>query len=237
MLPIAEVFTAPQGEGKFAGTLMIFLRLAGCTVGKRFPSERYTRNIGIDTEHGSYQLPMLPSYTNECTTYDGRQFACDTDYQKKYVMSPQDILSLLQQTHPTCMTVCLTGGEPLMHDVSNLIDTLHGFGYDVHIETSGTIGNVNVRDLNIDHIAVSPKIGFLDIYAAYADEIKILVDENFTFNSLPHSILTVMSKVWLQPVNFEHAINDKNMQRCLDLQLEHPKVKISSQSHKLWRCR
>ena len=74
--PISEIFTSPQGEGVYAGAMMTFIRLAGCTVGKPFPKEKYQSRK--DPIEGAHNIPGLAVYTEKCTLYDGREFACDT---------------------------------------------------------------------------------------------------------------------------------------------------------------
>lgn len=253
--PIAECFVAPQGEGVHTGTLMIFLRLAGCTIGTRYPARRYANSK--DTKLDGYTV--LPIYTNECHLYDGRTFACDTDYTKKYpVMTNEEVLGLLLKTHPTCKTICLTGGEPLMHSIAsgmgmnglrdeeflNFILFLKHLDYQIHIETSGTIpiSGVSGRILHgplefMDWIAVSPKQGFIDTYVDWAGEIKLLVDSNFRLERVPQSIFTAPQKIWLQPVNAEHEVDEKNLQTCLALQQKNPEWRISVQAHKFWKTR
>lgn len=223
--PIAEMFCCPQGEGKWAGQLQNFIRLAGCTVGKRFPKDRYTI------------MPILPMYTEMCTTYDGRTFECDTDYRKKESLTAKEIV---KRINLDCKRVCLTGGEPMMHPLLPLIDELHKHGIEVNIETSGTIP-LSKNFANFDQhcnvwITVSPKFNVLEEMIVRADEIKLLIDEGFDLNKVPISIKS-HPLVFVQPINFENALNNENVKRCLALQLEHPNWRISIQLHKVLGCR
>src|SRR4051812_2738266 len=93
--PISEIFTSPQGEGLYTGMMMTFIRLAGCSVGRPYPKEKYVvlphcefKCIGGDPDMGhgpncayAKSTHVLPIYTEQCTLYDGRTFACDTDYR------------------------------------------------------------------------------------------------------------------------------------------------------------
>lgn len=222
--PIANRFRSPQGEGRNTGMLMQFIRFAGCTVGKPFPKEAY------------YGNDALPIYTEQCTTYDGRKFACDTDYRVKERMTVTQLVDWASEAN--IETVLFTGGEPLMHKLEPLMVGLKQIGMAIHVETSGTIK----PDLNeawwrmFDWICVSPKKGFLDVYAdmGLANEFKLLVDEDFNWRDVPESIKRKSRKISLSPVNDEHTINQKNMQRCLELQRQHPLVRLTQQSHKIW---
>ena len=126
--PIAETFVSPQGEGLDSGRLMFFIRTAGCNVGKRYPKEMYEQKL--------WGQEVLPIYTNECTTFDGRKFACDTDYRCHQKLTVDQLLELKP---PEVKCICLTGGEPFMHDLEPLILAAIDTYTEVHIETSGTI--------------------------------------------------------------------------------------------------
>jgi 7-carboxy-7-deazaguanine synthase len=230
-LPVSEYFVSPQGEGVWSGTAMFFLRLAGCTVGKPFPKDYIAGNY-LDG------LSQLPIYTEQCTLYDGRKFACDTDYRVKERSTPRQIL---EEIPKDVKHVCITGGEPMMHDLDNLYSYLWGEGKKIHLETSGTINKYVNHEV---WVTCSPKFNvYLDMLKR-ADEIKILVDESFNIqkpimaitDGLVQAInlrdLAQVKPVYLQPVNEENTINSDNMQRCMDIQKEFPFVRICCQLHK-----
>jgi 7-carboxy-7-deazaguanine synthase len=222
--PIAECFTSPQGEGCFAGQSQFFIRLAGCTVGKPYPKDHPIR-------HGL----TLPIYTEECTLYDGRRFSCDTDYRKHSQFTAHE---LMEKIPAGVDDVCITGGEPLMHDLSTLITYIFGVGRKIHIETSGTI----YADLKPDiWVTVSPKRGIMEMMINRADELKILVDENFNPEEpletarkefyLP--TLAYKKPVFLQPVNGEKSVSAKNLDLCRQWQIKFPSFRLSIQMHKV----
>ncbi len=231
LYPISEIFTSPQGEGVYAGQMQTFIRLAGCTVGKRYPAEKYGT--------GKHQLPV---YVERCTLYDGRTFACDTDYRSKMRLTAEAIIDKIPAGVDD---VCITGGEPLMHELHTLITYLIGVGRKIHIETSGTL----YVDLPSDiWITVSPKNGCLSKMITRADEIKLLVDKDFN----PEAPLIVIGKselypsgeyyfptlaykkpVFLQPVNGEKEISPQNLSLCLEWQRRFPGFRVSLQTHKV----
>lgn len=247
--PISEIFTSPQGEGVYTGTLMCFIRLAGCTVGKPFAMERLvsaqakTVPVFGDWMHNT----VLPIYTECCTTYDGRQFACDTDYRVTERLTREEIALRVPEK---VMHICITGGEPMMHNLLPLAALFLSKGVMVHIETSGTVPlDRGFDDGQGNHlptwaerecwITVSPKFGVLDEMLFRANEIKLLVDKDFDVEKLP-SIMrnrSLRATVFVQPVNGEHTIDKDNLQRCLDLQLQHPLWRVSTQLHKIWGVR
>jgi len=223
LYPVSEIFTSPQGEGMYAGQMQTFIRLAGCTVGKPYsPMER--RNYA------------LPIYIEKCMLYDGRVFPCDTDYRSKSKYTAEE---LIQRVPMGVDDVCITGGEPLMHDLSTLITYLFGIGKKVHIETSGTI----YVDLKTDvWVTVSPKKGIREDMVTRANEIKLLVNEHFDptkkIDTLPMhhlvdlGILAYEKPIFLQPVNYEKEVNGENLNRCMEWQRKYPGFRVCIQQHK-----
>lgn len=228
--PIAEIFVSPQGEGEHTGRLMQFIRLAGCTVGENFKPGEVTQEMG-----------ELHVYQKKCTLYDGRTFACDTNYQLAKKMTIMELVDLVIASR--VKHVCLTGGEPLMHkQIAKLINALLIVAR-VHIETSGTIpiDNKELEEALIaSYVSISPKKGFRDEYMTIpmlTNEIKVLVDDKFKWHDLPEVIRYNPRKVFLQPVNYEMAVNRDNMQRVLELQRSYTSIRVSTQMHKIWNVR
>jgi 7-carboxy-7-deazaguanine synthase len=231
LYPISEIFTSCQGEGQWAGQLQTFVRLAGCTVGKPFPKERY-QDYDINGHN------VLPIYTEQCTLYDGRKFPCDTDYRVKERMHSRQIL---EEIPNDVKHVCITGGEPMMHELDTLFSYLKDAGKKIHIETSGTINSYLPADV---WVTCSPKFNVYLSMIQRANEIKILVDEHFSvkkpIEALHDGMIQIVnlqhlaeeSIVYLQPVNEENTINANNMRRCMNLQQEYPNFRVCCQLHK-----
>jgi len=239
---IAEIFTSVQGEGMYTGTRMHFIRFSGCSVGKKLTDEERPKFLAKEEPHWEYLHAQLPVYREKCTLYDGREFLCDTNFQTSKAMSVQEIMDTIPVG---VIHICLTGGEPLDRDLSPLLDELKKKGCVVHIETSGTvhISNVSfpadVLKALIDGwvwITVSPKYGVLDEVLDLANEIKLLVDEDFDLERLPSKVHE-HSLVWVQPVNREWTIDGENVKRCLKILEQKPQWRISTQMHKIWNVR
>ncbi|WP_054697731.1 7-carboxy-7-deazaguanine synthase QueE [Syntrophomonas palmitatica] len=68
---------------------------------------------------------------------------CDTAYALEdtdvIYFSPQNILKKLKTLSAYCTTVTLTGGNPCIHDLQPLITVLRDAGYEIHVETQGSI--------------------------------------------------------------------------------------------------
>lgn len=246
-VPIAEHFIAPQGEGIHTGTLMLFIRLAGCSVGKPWTAagkaKEQTRSNAVFT--------VLPNH-EMCTLFDGRTFCCDTDYKVKEQKTIKELVELIATSK--MRHVCITGGEPLLHadKIVHLIAACGSshLGITFHLETSGTISldkdvvQVCISELIASggHITVSPKMNYLDKeYSDLADEAKILVDGDFDFDKLPPQLIFYGAmeklKVYLQPINGINDVALDNLDKCLALQKDHPWLRLSLQAHKLWHTR
>lgn len=224
--PVAEIFTSPQGEGTYTGTLMTFVRLAGCNVGKPYTIE-------------AKNALNLQVYQERCTVWDGQSFPCDTNYRKTEALSVTEILERLEAPR-----MILTGGEPLMHNVAPLIQAAWRIGKYVHIETSGTKMLPSIKSLfGPLWLAVSPKQGFISEVIDQANELRFLVGPDFNeelfvaqFGSyfLDTEINgRTVENVFISPINDEHTLNEANKQKCLALQRKYPHLRISTQTHKI----
>lgn len=241
--PIAETFCSPQGEGLYAGTLMHFIRFAGCSVGKKLTKSEIEEWEKKDPNFGR-QPNVLPVYTEKCCTYDGREFLCDTDFRTKEVKTTQELLDGIPKG---VEHICLTGGEPLNQPLDEFLTAVgDDTNYKVHIETSGTVSltdkypSYHEMDSHETEgwlwITVSPKKGLLPEMVGLANEIKLLVDDEFDVTKIPEDILD-HHLVWLSPINEEFSLNKKNQEKCIKLLYEHPNWRLACQMHKIWGVR
>lgn len=221
--PISELFASPQGEGLYAGTAMLFVRLAGCSVGKRFPKERY---------EGPNALPI---YTEMCTLWDGRTFECDTDYRVKHKLTAKEIYAQLPKG---VMHVCITGGEPLIHELDALYTLAPNDDIMFHIETSGTVSLTKAFKSTPCYlndriwVTVAPKYPLIPDMIQRANEIKLLVDEDFDPGKLPLAVLQ-HPLVFIMAVNYEHSVNRENIKRVMEWHKKFPAWRIGLQLHKV----
>lgn len=119
--------------------------------------------------------------------------------------------------------VVFTGGEPLLQLDVALIDAVHAEGFEIAIETNGTLA----APAGIDWICVSPK-GNNPLVQTQGDELKLV----FLQSDAPPERFEALdfSHFFLQPMDgpgrlaaTEHAV-----QYCMD----HPKWRLSVQTHK-----
>ncbi len=161
---------------------------------------------------------------------------CDTDFRTKELHTVDSLLAEIAGLAPECRWVCLTGGEPTIHDgLTPLCDALHARGYHVQAETNGSRPQPTWR---LDQITVSPKIrqgARLDPwYLEHATEFKHVIDDDQDLE-LALSLAARHDKpVFLQP----NALNGDAAQMCIDTIKQHPeRLRLSLQTHKLLSIR
>lgn len=70
-------------------------------------------------------------------------------------MGPDEIGARLRALDPHCREVSLSGGNPALHDCTDLLAHLHGAGYRCHVETQGSRPAAWLAAA--DSVTVSPK--------------------------------------------------------------------------------
>lgn len=232
--PIAEMFSSLQGEGVFTGTPMRFIRLAGCNVG------RYETPENVPTYYPSDQLRIFQtsrSHYAVCETALAQRFICDTDYRATARLTVEEIIDGVKEHH-----ICLTGGEPLMHNLDPLIAALIEGGKRVHLETSGTLPINRITPTSDGSgvwISCSPKKGFLRTNIPFVDEWKFVVGEDFRpeqieefFNYPEGRSPRIQRPVYLQPYNAITRVAGESVMRVMDVLKTHPEWRLSPQLHK-----
>jgi organic radical activating enzyme len=109
---------------------------------------------------------------------------CDTKYAWRggRLYQVEDILEKIERIKHRfpAWWVCLTGGEPLLQDVRQLVLNLKRKGFKIQVETNATI----YRFLPVDWYSVSPKpekYFYQPEYREKAKEVKIVVTKHLRF--------------------------------------------------------
>lgn len=198
---INDVFYSPQGEGVRAGTMNLFLRFSGCNLA-----------CGGTVDDQAY-LPI-----------------CDTEFVSQTRMTLEEILARFRALAPTCTWVILTGGEPGLQLDQALVDGLHGAGYQLAIETNGT---VNVDAFGLEWICVSPKVAEHALQQRTASEVKYV--RNYG-QGIPKTQVHAEHHV-ISPAFEGDRLDPKTLQWCIDLCKQHPQWRLSVQLHKFLQVR
>ena len=155
---------------------------------------------------------------------------CDVKESWDALLHPPTLTTeIVENTTQFSDTVVVTGGEPLMWDMSILTKLLKEKNKSIHIETSGAY------DLsgNWDWICLSPKKRKLpknEIYQV-ANELKMIIYNKSDFEFAEREAAKVNQKcvLFLQP---EWSKRDLVMPLIVDYVMQNPKWKVSLQTHK-----
>jgi 7-carboxy-7-deazaguanine synthase len=207
MYAVKEIYYTLQGEGAQTGRAAVFCRFAGCNLWSGREADRAAAICQFcDTDFADTNGP------------GGGKFA-----------SAEGLSAAVEEKWPasnaygTRFVVC-TGGEPLLQLDPALIDALHARGFEIAVETNGTIA----APPGLDWVCVSPKVG-TELKQRTGDELKLVYPqagaEPGAFESLQ------FRHFFLQPM--DGPLRDANTQAALKYCLDHPRWRLSLQTHKL----
>jgi len=203
---VKEIFYTLQGEGNHAGRPAVFCRFAGCNLWSGRESDRAsaicqfcdTDFVGTDGElGGKFKLAQELAAT---------------------------INGLWPSSYPDSKYVVFTGGEPLMQLDAELIDAMHAVGFEIAIETNGTIA----VPAGIDWVCVSPKMGS-ELIVFKGDELKVVIPQvgqeldSYTKLDFKHFFVQAM----------DGPLQNENIRKAIAYCKLHPRWKLSIQTHKL----
>lgn len=202
---VKEMFLTLQGEGVNAGRRAVFVRFAGCNLWSGREQDRAqavckfcdTDFVGTDGLGGGKFADA------------GALAAAAADFwgegaQERFVV--------------------LTGGEPMLQVDDAIIDALHARGFEIAIESNGTLP----VPPGIDWVCISPKAGSTIVQRS-GDELKLVWPQ-------PGSDVDAMER-WdfahflLQPMDDVHA--EANHAAAIELVMQRPKWRLTIQTHKL----
>ena len=156
---------------------------------------------------------------------------CDTDFSVYERKTISEIMEILSQW--TTKRIIYTGGEPAMQKLRPLSDELYSKGYNIAIETNGTI---ELEEGVVDWVCVSPKNMVHPehpIKQRKGDELKVV----YTGQDL--SIYDELKKgfdnLFLQPCYDESkdaGTNGKTFHSTFDMVIQNPGWNLSLQTHK-----
>lgn len=227
MYQVKEIFYTLQGEGTHSGRAAVFMRFSGCNLWTGREVDRSTAIcqfcdtdfVGVDGENGGKYT------TAEELALKAYQVA--TGFKKEESETLEGLL------------IVLTGGEPLLQVDEPLIDALHEQGFEIAVETNGTIKAPS----GLDWVCVSPKAGS-DIIQKSGNELKLVYGqeeispEQFEAWEFDHFYLQPMdiSNVDTNEDDTSNVSRDDN-ERLTNEVIEyckvHPKWKLSLQTHKI----
>jgi 7-carboxy-7-deazaguanine synthase len=207
MYAVKEIYYTLQGEGVQTGRAAVFCRFAGCNLWSGRQQDRPLATCSFcDTDFVGTDGP------------GGGKFAHAGDLARA-------CRAAWRGNSGTLPFVVLTGGEPMLQVDEALIDALHGQGFEIAIETNGTLPVPRM----IDWICVSPKAGAPLVQRA-GDELKLVYPQD---NLNPAQLQDLEFQYFLlQPMDAGPE-SAGNFRVAVDYCRAHPKWRLSVQTHKL----
>ena len=168
---------------------------------------------------------------------------CDTRYAWNggRELRPFQVLKEIQKIRSRYPAdwVCLTGGEPLLQDISSLVDDLKQEGWKIQVETNGTL----YRPMAVDWYSVSPKpprYSYRPEYRKRAGEVKLIMTRSLCFGTVERLRREFPGRIplLLQPESDAPWSVAKILRILNRAQKEGLKnIRFSAQLHKLYGCR
>lgn len=202
---VKEIFYTLQGEGAQAGRPAVFCRFAGCNLWSGLERDREsavcrfcdTDFVGTDgTDGGKYRTAGALAAT---------------------------IAAHWPAEAPNRFVV-MTGGEPLLQLDAALIEALHGEGFEIAVETNGTIR----APAGIDWLCVSPKAG-AELLQRTGDELKLVYPQP---DAMPDRFAALpFPRRFLQPMDGPELV--ANTEAAIAYCKADPRWRLSVQTHKV----
>ena len=203
---VKEIFYTLQGEGARTGRAAVFLRFAGCNL---WSGREKDRAIAV------------------CTF-------CDTDFVGTNGEGGGSFATAEALAHAVAERwprdaggepyVICTGGEPLLQLDEALIAALHAQGFEIAIESNGTIEPPG----GIDWICVSPKADAA-LKLTRGNELKLVYPQEL---APPERFAALdFAHFFLQPMDGPEC--EENTRAAVDYCRAHPQWRLSLQTHKL----
>lgn len=202
---VKQLVLTLQGEGRHAGRAAVLCRFSGCNLWSGRAEDRETALCGF----------------------------CDTDFVGidgkggGRFAGPESLAGAARalwrgRGSGTPFVVC-TGGEPLLQLNGPLVTAFRRAGFEVAVETNGTIP----LSLDLDWVAVSPKAG-APLVLERGDELKLIFPqpgappERYEHLAFRH--------FYLQPM--DGPDHERNTAAALAYCLERPRWRLGLQAHK-----
>lgn len=203
---VKERFLTLQGEGAQAGRAAVFLRFAGCNLWSGLERDRATAAcqfcdtdfVGVDGAGGGKFAGAAALAAHVAAAWPSGAGG---------------------RPHVVC-----TGGEPLLQLDAPLIDALHDAGFEIAVETNGTIAAPE----GIDWICVSPKSG-APLVQTSGHELKLVFRQTGAPPELFENL--AFERFYLQPMDGPDL--PRHTADAVAWCRSNPRWRLSLQTHKL----
>ena len=202
---VKEAFLTLQGEGIQAGSRAVFLRFAGCNLWSGREADRASAQCTFcDTDFVGTDSPGGGKFADAAALADHVADLWGEGMERRLVV--------------------ITGGEPMLQLDDALVRELHGRGFEIAIETNGTLPAAN----NLDWICVSPKAG-TEVVQRSGNELKLVWPQKGI--DLAEIESWDFDNFLVQPMDC--ADREGAMKAAIALAMERPKWRLTLQAHKV----
>ncbi len=204
---VKEVYLSIQGEGAQVGRAAVFCRFAGCNLWSGREDDRATAKCSFcDTDFVGTDGP------------GGGRFATASELAHHIAN-----LSFRSSGETGTRLVIFTGGEPLLQLDSALTKAMHILGFEVAVETNGTM----LPPEGVDWICCSPKAGG-QLVLRSGHELKLIFPQ---VGLAPTELETLdFGHFFLQPMDGPNLVD--HTRQAIEYCLRHPRWRLSLQLHK-----
>ncbi|WP_374305017.1 7-carboxy-7-deazaguanine synthase [Methylocella sp.] len=200
-----EIFLTLQGEGAQAGRAAVFCRFSGCNLWSGRERDRADAACAFcDTDFVGVDGEGGGVFPDARTLAAAIAARWGERGGRRFVV--------------------FTGGEPLLQLDEALIAAVHAQNFEIAVETNGTLAPPR----GIDWLCVSPKAG-TELKVRAGSELKLVYPQE---GLAPDEVAGLdFAHFFLQPM--DGAAAARNTQAAVRYCLEHPRWRLSLQTHKL----
>jgi 7-carboxy-7-deazaguanine synthase (Cx14CxxC type) len=207
---VKEIFYTLQGEGAQSGRPAVFCRFAGCNLWS-----------GLERDRAQAVCKFCDTDFVGTDGQGGGKFSTASDLARSIARLWPAKGESNERARP--LVVC-TGGEPLLQLDEALIDAMHAEGFEIAVETNGTV----TPPRGIDWTCVSPKAGS-EVVVRQGDELKLVFPQE---GAMPERFLDWNFRhFFLQPMDGPHR--SQFTSQAVDYCKSHPQWRLSLQTHKI----
>lgn len=208
---VKEIFYSLQGEGQRTGRAAVFCRFSGCN---------FWNGLARNKANS-----LCPFCDTEFVGYDGLnggKFASAQQLAEKiYSIWMADRVPQNNEKP----YIVFTGGEPLLQLDHDLIDAIHQHGFELAVESNGSIEAPN----GIDWLSISPK-SIDSFIQKKGNELKLLYPLTTLLPEQCDALELQFEHYYLQAIDDQE--HPEYLSQTLDYCLRFPNWKLSTQLHK-----
>ena len=207
MYKVKEIFYSLQGEGANTGRSAVFCRFSGCNLWS-----------GREEDRSKAVCQFCDTDFVGTNGLGGGEFETAPELAQE-ISREWDLIA----DRDCERFVVFTGGEPLLQLDESLVRALHQHDFEIAIETNGTLKPPR----GVDWVCVSPKAG-AELRLRSGHELKLVYPqvgaEPERFESLE------FANFFIQPMDGPSV--EENTQLAVRYCLDHPRWRLSLQTHK-----